>query len=161
MKSVKAEFPLLLCTPFPAPQRILSKRLDSLSPIAPFVQLLLMPIAARITGHSLLACVIIIVHEVLRPRNAELHVPDRETSSPAGGCFYPICQAFYLVSFHLSTGFPEFKELPHRIWRLCISFPSSRHLYQLARSQVAYSRRIFSHMFRFSSYSSTIREPQV
>ena len=58
----------------------------------------------------------------LRPRSVELHVHGRETSSPAGGCSYPSCLAFYLISSNLSTGFSEFKEVPHRLWCLCIGF---------------------------------------
>ena len=50
--------------------------------IAPAVMLPLTPAAARIAGLSLLPCVIIIVRGDPRPRNAELRVPGRKTSSP-------------------------------------------------------------------------------
>ena len=160
MKSIRAEFPLLLCTPFPPPWKILSTALDPQLPIAPKVQLLLTPTAARITGHYLLPCVTTIVSGVLRPRNAELHVLGWETSSPAaGGYLYPTCWAFYLISFNLSTGFLEFKDVTHQLWCLCIGFSSSKLLVQLVRNQAAYCRWVFPHMIRFSSYSSTILEP--
>ena len=95
-----------------APQESVNA-LDPQLPTGPAIQLLLMPAAARITGHYLLPCVTTIAPGVLRQRNAELCVPGWETSSPAGGCSYPTCRALYLVSFNLSTGFPEFKEISH------------------------------------------------
>ena len=85
-KSIRAEFPLRLFILSPAPRRILLTPLDPQLPTGPTVQLLLTPAAARITGRYLLPCVITIVPGVPRPRNVELRVPGRETSSPAGGC---------------------------------------------------------------------------
>ena len=115
MKSIRAEF---LYMSFPAPWRSLSTPLDPQLPTGPAVQLLLTPAATRITDHYLLPCVTTITPGVLRPINAELCVPGRETSSLAGGCSYPTCRALYLISFNLSTGFPEFKEISHWLWCL-------------------------------------------
>ena len=106
-KSTRAEWPLTLYMQFPAPQRILSTLWDHQVPAGPDVQQLLTPVTARITGHSPPPCVITTVHGVLRQRNAELPAPGRETSSPAGGCSYPTCRAFYLVSSNLSSRFQE------------------------------------------------------
>ena len=85
MNYTKEESPLLKFTPFPAPQKTSSPStpLDHQFLAAPAVLLPLTPAAARIAGLSLLPCVIIIVRGVPRPRNAELRVPGRKTSSPA------------------------------------------------------------------------------
>ena len=98
----------------PAPQRTSSPStpLDHQFLTAPVILLLLTPAAARIAGPSLLPCVIITVHGVPRPRNAELHVPGRETSSLAGGCSYPSCRDSYFISFSLITRFTV-TEIPH------------------------------------------------
>ena len=116
---------------------------------------------ARITGPCLLLCVITIVLIVPKPRNAELLVPGRETDSPAGGCSYPTCRTFNLVSFNLITGFSEFKEVSHQLWCLCIRFSCSKIFVQLFRSKTTDCRWFISLMLGFSFYSSTIREPQV
>jgi len=135
-------------TPFPAPQRTSSPStpLDHQFLTAPSVLLLLTPAAARIAGPSLLPCVIIIVHGVPRPRNAELRVPGQKTSSPAGGCSYPSCRASYFISFSLFTRFTEFMEIPHRFWCFSISVSCSTLFFYLVRSQVAYSGRFLSHL---------------
>ena len=101
---------------------------------------------ARIAGPSLLPCLITIVHYhgVPRPRNAELCVPCRETSSLPGGC-----------------SFTEFIEIPDRFWCFGISVSCSTFLFYLIRSQVAYSGWFLSHMLRFSDYPFTIWDPQV
>ena len=146
---------------FPALQRILSTPLDPQLPTVPAVQLLLTLADARITGPCLLLCVITIVPIVPKPRNAELLVPGRETSSPAGGCSYPTCRTFNLVSFNLPTGFSEFKEVSHRLWCLCIRVSCSKIFVQLFRSKSTDCRWFLSLVLRFSCYPSTIREPQV
>ena len=101
---------------------------------------------ARIAGPSLLPCLITIVHYhgVPRPRNAELCVPCRETSSLPGGC-----------------SFTEFIEIPDRFWCFGINVSCSTFLFYLIRSQVAYSGWFLSHMLRFSDYPFTIWDPQV
>ena len=134
-KSIRAKFPPLLFTRFPAPRRMLSIPWDPHLQTTHNVQRLHTP-AAGITDHSLRPCVTIIVPGVLRLRNVELHVPGGETSLPARGCSYSSCQAFYLVSSNLSTGFSEFKEVPHRFRRLCISFSWSRILRRRFRSEI-------------------------
>jgi len=148
---------------FPSLQRILLEPLDSQLPTVPAVRLLLTPAEASITGPCLLLCVITIVLIVPKPRNAELLVPGRETSSPAGGCLYPTCQTFNLVSFNLPTGFSEFKEVSHPLWCLClcIRFSCSKIFIQLFRSKTTDCRWFISLMLVFSCYSSTIRESQV
>ena len=113
-KSIKAEWPLTLW--------------DLQVPVSPDVQQLLTPVTARITGHSPLACAITTVHGLLRQRSAELPAPGRETSSLAGGCSYPTCRAFYLISSNLFSRFQEFKKVPHRFWSLSIGFFWSRIL---------------------------------
>ena len=145
---------------FPALQRILSTTLDPQLPTVATVQLLLTPADARMAGRCLPPCVITIVPGVPRPRNADLLVPGRETSSPAGGCSYPTCRTFNLVSFNLPTGFSEFKEISHRHWCLCIRFSCSKIFVQLFRSKTTDCRWFLSLVLGFSSYSSTIQETQ-
>ena len=127
----------------------------------PAVLLLLTPAAARIAVLNLLLCVIIIVRGVPRPRNAELHVPVRKISSPAGGCSHSTCRASYFITFSLLTRFTKFTEIPDRFRCICLSVSCSTIFFYLVRRQVAYSRRFLSHMFWFSDYSSTIWDPQV
>ena len=160
-KSTRAEWPLTLYMQFPAPQRILSTLWDHQVPAGPDVQQLLTPVTARITGHSPPPCVITTVHGVLRQRSAELPAPGRETSSPAGGCSYPTCRAFYLVSSNLYSRFQELQKVPHRSWSLCIGFSWSRILRKKLRSKTVNHWWFFSHMFRLSDYSFTVQEPQV
>ena len=137
---------------FPALQRILSTLLDPQLPTVPAVQLLLTPADARITGPCLLLCVITIVLIVPKPRNAELLVPGRETSSLAGGCSYPTCRTFNLVSFNLPTGFSGFSST------LVPLYP----FFLLQDLRLALQERWFiSLMLGFSCYASTIGEPQV
>ena len=145
---------------FPAPRRILSMLWDPHLQTGHNVQQLHTP-AAGITGHRLQPCVTTIMPGDLRPRSVELHVHGRETSSPAGGCSYPSCLAFYLISSNLSTGFSEFKEVPHRLWCLCIGFSWSRILRRRFRSKNINCRWFFSLVLRFSSHSSTIQETQL
>ena len=158
MSYTKAEFLLLMCTPSPAPQRSSNQStlLDHLVLTAPAVLLCLMPAAAGKTVPSLLPCVIIIVPGGLRLRSVEPLVPGQETSSPAGGCSYPSCRIFNLLSFDLSTGFPEFKEIFNRLWCICIRVPCSKVLIQLFRSTAADCGWFFSLVLGFSSNSSKI-----
>ena len=162
-KYIRAGYLQPLCSQFPTPQRISSPsiQLDHQLLTAPAVLLLLMPATTRITFPSLLPCVIIIVHGVPRPRDAELRVPGRETSSPAGGCSYPSCRTSYFVSFNLFTRFTEFMEIPHRFWCFCISVSCSTFFFYFIRSQVTYSRWFLSHVLWFLDYSSTVWDPQV
>ena len=124
---------------------------------APAILLRLMPAAARKTVPSLLPCVIIIVPGGLRLRSVEPLVPGWENSSPAGGCSYPSCRIFYL----LSTGFPEFKEIFNWLWCVCIRVPCSEVLVQLFRSTATDCGWFFSLMLGFWNNSSMFWEPQV
>ena len=163
MSYTKAEFLLLMCTPSPAPQRSSSNQStlwDLLILTAPGVLLRLTPAAAGKTVPSLLPCVIIIVPGGLRLRSVEPLVPGQETSSPAGGCSYPSCRIFYLLSFGLSTGFPEFKEIFNLLWCVCIRVPCSEVLVQLFRSTATDCGWFFSLMLGFSNNSSRFWEPQ-
>ena len=163
MKFTKAESNPLKFTPFPALRKTStpSMPLDLQFLTVPDALLLLTPPAARIAAPSLLPCATTIEHGVPRRRNAELRVPGRKTSSPAGGSSYPSCRADYFNSFGLFTRLTQFTKIPDRFWCFRISFPCSTLIFYLVRSQVAYSRWFLAHMLWFSDYTSTIWSPQV
>jgi len=159
----KAESPLLKFTPSPAPQMTCSPSMpsDHQFQTVPAILLLLTPSGTRIAGLNLLLCVFTIVCGLPRPRNAELRVPGRKTSSPAGGCSHSTCRASYFITFSLLTRFTKFAEIPDRFQCICLSASCSTILFYLVRSKVAYSRRILSHVFWFLDNSSTFWDPQV
>ena len=83
----------------------------------------------------------------------------RETSSPAGGCLYPTCRAFYFISFNLFHSLSSRRFLIDSGASVC--FSSSTFLVQLIRGEADYRRWFLSLLLRFSSHSSTVRESQV
>ena len=159
----QSRFPLLQSTPSPMPRMSStpSMPLSPLHPTALFSMLLHTPTAARTVVPSLLPSVIIIIHGDLRLRIVELPVTGRETSSPAGGCSYPTCWAFYYISINLSTRFPEFSEVSHQLWSFSISLSGSILLVKLVRCQVPHCRWFFTLMLMFLSNSSTVQKSQV
>ena len=163
MKFTKAESHPLKFTPFPA----LRRTSTLLTPLDPqlltvlVVLLLLTPAAARIAVPSLLPYAITIVRGGQGQKNAELRVPGRKTSSPAGGSSNPSCPADYFNTFDLFTRFTQLTKIPDRFWCFGISVSYSTLFSYLVRSQVAYSRQFLPHMLWFSDYPSTIWSPQV
>ena len=163
MKYTKAESPLLRFTQFPARRSTstLSTPLDLQFLTVLNALLLLTPATNRIAVPSLLPCAITIVHGGQGRRNAELRVPGRKTSSPAGGSSYPSCRAVYFNTFGLFTRFTQLTKIPDRFWCFSISVSCSTLFFYLVRSQVAYSRWFLAHMLWFSDHSSSIWSPQV
>ena len=163
MKYTRAGSPLLRFTQFPALRRTssLSTPLDLQFLTVLNALLLLTPATDRLAVPSLLPCAIIIEHGGQGRRNAELRVPGRKTSSPAGGPSYTSCRAFYFNTFGLFTRFTQLMKIPDRFWCIGISVPCSKLFFHLVRSQVAYSRWFLTHMLWFSDYTSSIWRPQV
>ena len=163
MKYTRVGFHLLRFTQSPALRRRnpLSTPLDLQFLTVLGALLLLTPAAVSPVVLSLLPCAIIIEHGGQGQRNAELRVPGRKTSSPAGGPSYTSCRAFYFNTFGLFTRFTQLMKIPDRFWCISISVPCSSFFFHLVWSQIAYSRWFLAHLLWFSDYTSSIWRPQV